>query len=110
MTPKEYLIKKGYSPAAIVCNDWNRLNSKFDLEEMLEDYHQEKLKLLGIAEVITRLPIGTIVAINDTEDHGKDRGTIKKITGYCSYLGKHTGYLLDGEGIYLLEDFKANDS
>ena len=47
MNTREYLIAKGHSPEAIVCNDWNLLNSDFDLEEMLEDYHQAKLKNLS---------------------------------------------------------------
>ena len=53
MTPKEYLIKKGHSPAAIVCNDWNHLNSEFDLEEMLEDYHKTKLKNNEVLDLVS---------------------------------------------------------
>ena len=47
MNTREYLIAKGHSPEAIVCNDWDLLISEFDLEEMLEDYHQTKLKSLS---------------------------------------------------------------
>lgn len=54
MTPKEYLIKKGHSPEAIVCNDWNLLNSDFDLEEMLEDYHQTKLNNNEVLDLVSK--------------------------------------------------------
>lgn len=54
MTPKEYLIKKGHSPEAIVCNDWNLLNSDFDLEEMLEDYHQTKLNNNEVLNLVSK--------------------------------------------------------
>ena len=54
MTPKEYLIKKGHSPEAIVCNDWNLLNSDFDLEEMLEDYHQTKLNNNEVLDLVNQ--------------------------------------------------------
>ena len=64
-------------------------------------------KQLPIHGVIERLPIGTEVTIIDHEDWGEQRGTKKTITGYTDF-GKKQGYLLDGVGIYLIEDFEAN--
>tara|TARA_R110000824_G_scaffold21946_1_gene81141 strand:+ start:920 stop:1123 length:204 start_codon:yes stop_codon:yes gene_type:complete len=54
MNPREYLIAKGHSPEAIVCNDWNHLNSQFDLEEMLEDYHQTKLNNNEVLDSVSK--------------------------------------------------------
>ena len=53
MTLKEYLRSKGYTPEAIVCNDWNQTLSAFDIEEMLEDYHQTKLKNNEVLDLVS---------------------------------------------------------
>ena len=53
MTPKEYLRLKGYTPEAIVCNDWNQTLSAFDIEEILEDYHQSKLKDNEVLDLVS---------------------------------------------------------
>ncbi len=67
----------------------------------------KQVNKLHIHGVIERLPIGTEVTIIDHEDWGEQRGTKKTITDYIDF-GKKQGYLLDGVGIYLAEDFKVN--
>ena len=59
---------------------------------------------LTLTDVVERLPIGTEVTIIDHEDWGEQRNTKKTITGHTDF-GKVQGYLLDGNGIYLIEDF-----
>ena len=79
------------------------------ISQQAEELHLLKSgqKQLPIHGVIERLPIGTEVTIIDQEDWGEQRGTKKTITGYTDF-GKKQGYLLDGVGIYLAEDFEAN--
>jgi hypothetical protein len=87
----EVLEKRGYKNEDLI-------------NEIEQIYNKQQLPIHGVIE---RLPIGTEVTIIDHEDWGEQRNTKKTITGYTDF-GKKQGYLLDGVGIYLIEDFKAN--
>ena len=59
---------------------------------------------LPIHGVVERLPIGEIIKLIDNEYFKGFTGELK-ITGHCSYMGKKVGHLVNGEGIFLIEDF-----
>ena len=73
MTPNEYLKSKGYTPEAIICNDWNQTLSAFDIEEILEDYHQTKLKNNGILDLVIWRCIKPITDMGQNEIFTKGR-------------------------------------
>jgi len=52
MTAKEYLQEQGIHPTEPIY--WYGEDEIITLEQVLEDYHQAKLKLLGIADVLGR--------------------------------------------------------
>ena len=55
MTAKEFLDEKLNLPNAYINN--NKLYTKdevFELSELIEEYHQAKLKLLGMGDVVGR--------------------------------------------------------
>lgn len=92
------------------CNNPNKEIDRMahiKIDELMDDL-LSKFKLLPIHDVIERLPIGTSVKIVDKPEWEDEAGTVKTITGHCSYCGKDVGYLLDGEGIYLKQDFEVN--
>ena len=88
----EVLEKRGYKNEDLI-------------NEIEQIYNKQQLPIHGVIE---RLPIGTSVKIVDKPEWENEAGTVKIITGHCSYHGKDVGYLLDGEGIYLIEDFEVN--
>ena len=78
---------------------------KQGIEDTIDDLIE--LNLLTIACVSDLLPIGTTVTIeNDKSEWGSKAGKELKITGYCAWKDDPKGgYEVDGEGIYLREDF-----
>jgi hypothetical protein len=54
MTAKEYLQKQGIHPTEPIY--WYGEDDIITLEQLLESYHQAKLKLLGIGDVVLSLP------------------------------------------------------
>ena len=76
------------------------LNLKYATEEISELINEYKINSF-------RLPIGSkVTIIDDKENFGTNANKEKTITGYTDYEKKPIGYLLDGEGIFLNEDFK----
>ena len=75
---------------------WDRLQ----VNRFLKDYKEQ----LILPIVIERLPIGTEIKLIDNEDFKGYTGELK-ITGHCIYMGKNVGHLVNGEGIFLMEDF-----
>ena len=61
-------------------------------------------KQLTLTDVVERLPVGEVIKLIDSEDFKGYTGELK-ITGHCSYMGKKVGHLVNGEGIFLIEDF-----
>jgi hypothetical protein len=76
------------------------------IEKQAEELHliRSGQKPLIIDSVIERLPIGEVIKLIDNEDFKGFTGELS-ITGHCSYMGKNVGYLVNGEGIFLIEDF-----
>ena len=72
-----------------------------DAPKAFLDYQAEQLNLTNVVE---RLPIGEIIKLIDNEYFKGFTGELK-ITGHCSYMGKKVGHLVNGEGIFLIEDF-----
>ena len=68
---------------------------------------KDVVKKLTIPDIAERLPIGTVVRLIDDEGFKDFKGFTGelKITGHCSYMGKNVGYLVNEEGIFLIEDF-----
>lgn len=73
-------------------------------EELDEDDVIDFVQALTIPVVVERLPIGEVIKLIDNEDFKGFTGELK-ITGHCSYMGKNVGHLVNGEGIFLIEDF-----
>ena len=59
---------------------------------------------LTLTDVVERLPVGEVIKLIDSEDFKGYTGELK-ITGHCSYMDENVGYLVNGEGIFLIEDF-----
>jgi len=83
----------------------------YDLDQITTQFIKQntaKLKLLGLHFVIGLLPVGTEVTIkNDKEEWGEKAGTKRIITKHVKWKTDEMGYELDGEGIYLNEDFEG---
>mgnify|MGYP003673952274 CR=1 FL=1 len=80
------------------------INSK-GLQKWITEYAKEyHTKQLNLTNVVERLPIGEIIKLIDNEYFKGFTGELK-ITGHCSYMGKKVGHLVNGEGIFLIEDF-----
>ena len=72
-----------------------------ELEPVIKQQIKKSLPIHGVVE---RLPIGEIIKLIDNEYFKGFTGELK-ITGHCSYMGKKVGHLVNGEGIFLIEDF-----
>jgi hypothetical protein len=78
-----------------------------DLKEQVQNLLDSKEKLekqFSLQGVVERLPVGEVIKLIDSEDFKGYTGELK-ITGHCSYMDENVGYLVNGEGIFLIEDF-----
>jgi hypothetical protein len=79
------------------------INLKEQVQNLLDS--KEKLeKQFSLQGVVERLPVGEVIKLIDSEDFKGYTGELK-ITGHCSYMDENVGYLVNGEGIFLIEDF-----
>tara|TARA_B110000046_G_scaffold172374_1_gene194092 strand:+ start:2031 stop:2333 length:303 start_codon:yes stop_codon:yes gene_type:complete len=79
--------------------------ANYKIEQFIENLIKEdRAKQLTLTDVVERLPVGEVIKLIDSEDFKGYTGELK-ITGHCSYMDENVGYLVNGEGIFLIEDF-----